>query len=124
VPQTVLAHSMEYILYAVIAFLVMLPAVFGENAGGFPRWVLANPFLLWIGKISYSIFLWHQPLLRVIAERGGGGIIPGAPYLSLTILIVPVSLGVGWLSYQLVERPSLRLKDRRSPAKACGHDQI
>jgi peptidoglycan/LPS O-acetylase OafA/YrhL len=118
VPQTVLAHSMEYILYAVVAFLVMLPAVFGENAGGFPRWVLANPFLLWIGKISYSIFLWHQPLLRVIAERGGGEIIPGYPYLSLTILIVPVSLGVGWLSYQFVERPSLRLKDWRLPAKA------
>src|SRR5205823_3056376 len=53
---------LETLAYGAIGFLVVIPAVFGEHAGGLPRRILALPGLLWIGLISYGIFLWHYPL--------------------------------------------------------------
>ncbi len=55
--------SASTILYALVALLVMLPAVFGEREGGLPRRLMGTRAFRWLGRISYGLFLWHAPLL-------------------------------------------------------------
>lgn len=53
-----------------------------------------------VGLISYSAYLWHQPLFAFAHIRSFD---PVGDALMLTLSIV--SLGLGWLSWRYVERP-------------------
>jgi peptidoglycan/LPS O-acetylase OafA/YrhL len=61
---------------------------------------LASPPMVWIGQISYPLYLWHWPLLVFFA------IIKFAPLTLLERgLIVGLSILLAWLTYRSVERP-------------------
>lgn len=107
---TLFTYTAEHLLFGAVAFLMLLPAVFGETRGGWPRRLLALPGLTWIGTVSYGVFLWHHPLLMEMGRRGLAETIPGAPFLSLALFLVPVSLACGAISYYAIERPLLRLR--------------
>jgi len=109
---TPLAHTVEHVLYAAVALLVMLPAVFGEAAGGGSRRFLASRTLAWIGAVSYGVFLWHQPLMVALDARGASRGIPGWPILALLLASLPLTFACAWLSYRLIERPALGLSAR------------
>ena len=59
--------------------------------------------LVWIGTISYGLYLWHYPIYSVFHGRGMTfkGILAG------TVL----SVAIASLSYYGLERPILRLKE-------------
>jgi peptidoglycan/LPS O-acetylase OafA/YrhL len=95
-----------------ISSLLLLPAVFGEAEGGWPRRILGHRFLTFMGLISYGIFLWHRPLLQAMSQAGWGQWIPGSAFIVLLILTLSASIGIGWLSYRFVETPAMRLRDR------------
>ena len=67
-------------------------------AAWFCRSVLASPPLVWIGLISYPLYLWHWPLLVFF------GIIKFAPLTLLERgLTVGLSFALAWLTYRFVE---------------------
>src|SRR5258708_9778139 len=69
-------------------------------AGWFCRSLLASPPLVWIGLISYPLYLWHWPLL------GFFGIIKFAPLTLLERgLSVGLSFALAWLTYRFGEIP-------------------
>jgi len=111
VPQSTFAYTAESLIYTAIAFFVMLPAVFGEHAGGLPRRMLRSRVLSWIGKVSYGVFLWHLPLLGALHGRFVSSLhLPMAQaFVVLALLIVPLALGLGWLSWRWIEVPALRV---------------
>jgi peptidoglycan/LPS O-acetylase OafA/YrhL len=82
-------------------------------AAWFCRCLLASPPLVWIGLISYPLYLWHWPLLVFF------GIIKFGP---LTLLERELTLGLSallaWLTYRFVESP-FRFS-RPSPLKIAG----
>ena len=110
--HTVWTWTFEQLAYVVISTLLLLPAVFGETAGGWPRRILGTRSLAFCGVISYGIFLWHQPLLAAMSQAGWGDWIPGSPFLALLIVTLPVSIAAGWASYRFVEAPAMRLRDQ------------
>lgn len=57
------------------------------------------PFV-WIGLISYSAYLWHQPVFA-FARHISLGEVPQSVFLALTVL----SLGLAYLSWRFVEQP-------------------
>jgi peptidoglycan/LPS O-acetylase OafA/YrhL len=116
--HTTLTWSLEQLAYVAIASLLLLPAIFGEGEGGWPRRLLATRVMAFVGRISYGIFLWHLPLVGWLAEHGGSDWIPGFPFLSLLVAGLAVSIPMGWLSYRLVELPAMRL--RREPPRRVG----
>ena len=63
--------------------------------------------LLWLGRISYSVYLWHVPVL-VAAQRLPAHL-PSGLLLVLALLVTAV---VAQVSYRLVERPGIRLGAR------------
>jgi peptidoglycan/LPS O-acetylase OafA/YrhL len=106
------ALTVQHVLYTIIALLVILPAVFGEAEGGWPRRILASRVLTGIGTISYGIFLWHFSLLSVCFRSFAADLVPGWPLLSVLLPGVPLTLVCGWLSYRAIERPALRAGSR------------
>lgn len=115
------AQSVEdHVLRGLIALFIVLPAVFGDGAGGVTRRVLDWAWLRWLGQISYGIFLWHLPLVIWLYAHG----VRSPPVLLLLTLGATIACAAA--SYYLVERPLLRFKDRRpdvsrrSPAGPVG----
>jgi peptidoglycan/LPS O-acetylase OafA/YrhL len=105
---TELRWNLEYVLYAAIAFFFVLPAVFGDDRGGWPRAVLAWKPLAWLGLISYGIFLWHLPLAEQFTDH-----LPHS-YALVTLTTAAAAIACATASYYLVEKPLLRFKDPKS----------
>ena len=70
------------------------------------RRVLSNGPLVWVGLISYPLYLWHWPMLSLASLHDGH-----FPARDLRIVIVLGSLALAWLTYQLVEKP-IRFRGR------------
>jgi peptidoglycan/LPS O-acetylase OafA/YrhL len=69
--------------------------------------VLESPPLVYIGGLSYSLYLWQQPFVN----RHAGSIVNAFP------LHLVCALGAAMLSYYLVEQPMLALRARRAARK-------
>jgi peptidoglycan/LPS O-acetylase OafA/YrhL len=105
----------EHVLFGAFAFFLLLPAVFGDDRGGWPRRVLANPVLAWLGLVSYGIYLWHASLMIWLDEEGATGWIAGLEFPGLLVFTTLFATACAAASYYLVERPLLRFKDPRRP---------
>ena len=55
----------------------------------------------WFGKRSYSLYLWHWPILIIAAEQAGKTTLPLRDNLGLILFAIVVSMA----SYRLVENP-------------------
>jgi peptidoglycan/LPS O-acetylase OafA/YrhL len=79
---------------------------------------LDSPALVGAGLCSYSVYLWHYPVILWLRGHNltiGGGF--GA-YL-VNLLVVAAAVGaLSWLSYNYVERPALRFKARSHVGKS------
>jgi peptidoglycan/LPS O-acetylase OafA/YrhL len=76
------------------------------------RVILQNPTAVWIGLISYPLYLWHWPLLAY-ANILEGGIDPPR---SIRILLVVLSIVLAWATLRFVEHP-VRRGQAVSPGK-------
>jgi peptidoglycan/LPS O-acetylase OafA/YrhL len=81
------------------ALLLMLQAVATR-----PRW-LDNAFMEFLGLISYSVYLYHQLVVQFVQNLG-------FRYRYALPLEIVATILVASVSYLLIERPALRLKDR------------
>jgi peptidoglycan/LPS O-acetylase OafA/YrhL len=100
----------QHLLEGAVALCLLLPAVFGDRAGGWPRRVLANRRLAWLGLISYGVFLWHLPIAVKLSGTGAADWLPIGGFLSLSVLTAAVAIPCAAASYYLLERPVLRFK--------------
>lgn len=84
--------------------LALLPAIFAFMIVASPeqdpvsKATLSNPVSQWLGNISYSLYLWHFPVL-IFAEAWF------APNNAQKIILIVIMLVLSHLSYRLVEEP-------------------
>jgi hypothetical protein len=83
----------------VIAGGVAIPRLGTERLIGLP------PFR-WLGRVSYSLYLWHWPILILAAEQAGKTTLS----LSTNLILVGVALAVSVASYVVIENPIRQLR--------------
>jgi peptidoglycan/LPS O-acetylase OafA/YrhL len=104
-------------LGAAIAFgAIIASLVLGTGVG--LRWLAWRP-LVWIGTITYGMYLWHIP---VIIWARGNGLLPGGALSALVAL--PISIALGASSWYLLERPFMNraARLRRTPGRSSASE--
>jgi len=99
------------VLYGVVAVLLVLPGVIGPERAGAIRRGMHSRVLMWLGLISYGIYLTHNAVLDQAFTSGHLRPMDStfAPLLAVTAggaVVAAVAL------HLLIERPALRLKER------------
>jgi len=97
------------LLPCVGAALIIAAGEGGSSIGG--RILSLRP-LVWVGLISYSLYLWHWPILvfgRIIANRDLDTV-ERAGLIGLTFI-------VAWISWRFVERPFRNARVARSESR-------
>ncbi len=78
-----------------------------------PIKLLVNPLTVWIGKLSYSVYLVHYGIAVLLWNFLGDKIPAGdVNYFLVFVLLTAITLPVSWLTYTLVEKPGIRLGKR------------
>jgi peptidoglycan/LPS O-acetylase OafA/YrhL len=83
-------------LFPVVGAVLLIHCARGTSAG----WLLSHRIPVFIGLISYSLYLWHWPII-VFAEYRLGHELSGLE----TVAAIACSLMVATLSWRYVERP-------------------
>jgi peptidoglycan/LPS O-acetylase OafA/YrhL len=109
--ETPVQYLATQLSFALISLLVMIPVLFGNPNAGAPRRLLARPSILWLGALSYGIYLWHVTIAYDLGFGGGDGSFLEV-YLGTLLLTIPLAAA----SYYVIERPmaSWQLRRRQS----------
>jgi peptidoglycan/LPS O-acetylase OafA/YrhL len=84
-------------LFPIIGSILILRA---GNLSWINRVILSNRPMLWIGLISYSLYLWHWPLLIL------AGILDlGTHLLEIRFILIFLSFFLAYLTYKYIEKP-------------------
>jgi len=79
------------------------------------RSILSSGIAVWFGSLTYTIYLFHGPLLEWASNTFGSETLQGNAPLKLALVLLTV---VGaWLVSVLVERPAIRLGHRIGSAR-------
>lgn len=91
--------------------LLAVPGVmlflWGARANSSLSRVVAHPSLVWIGLISYSLYLWHWPVI-VFLKIWNDAHEVGLTVWSLAVLAVCLTVPLSLASYQWIEQPLRR----------------
>ena len=109
-------------LMLVASPLIVLPALSATPSGVTGRILSFKP-LLWLGTISYGIYLYHVTIMAWLVDHHGTELGP-SPWLSLSAVSLGVTIVAAAGSWYVLESQALKLKSapwprrRREPARA------
>jgi hypothetical protein len=72
------------------------------------RFVLSQRLFVWVGLISFPLYLWHWPLLsfaRIISSE--------TPPVDVRVVLVVLSIALATLTYYLIEKPIRQSSSKR-----------
>ena len=100
-------------IFALSYGCVVLAALFGRPGGPVRRVFEWTP-LRWIGLISYSLYIWHEPLLLLLQNHLGPTLAGLNHALAIVLsggLVLVVSLVFCFFAYLLIEKPGMQLSE-------------
>jgi peptidoglycan/LPS O-acetylase OafA/YrhL len=96
--------------------VLVVGAVVSQARGGPLARLFSLPPLRAIGRYSYAMYVFHDPLFenigRPLLARWHPGPYPVPIALSFFVVMTAATFALAWCSYRVLERPFLRLKDR------------
>jgi peptidoglycan/LPS O-acetylase OafA/YrhL len=119
--QTYWSGSWIYFASSPVTALGSALLIWGCFAGSrIARRLLANRLVHVSGIVSYSLYLWHQPIIEWCARAFSNNTTEGHRAWLFALAVIASTLVASTLSYWFVERPSLRAMSRlrhRSPPR-------
>jgi peptidoglycan/LPS O-acetylase OafA/YrhL len=104
-PWTGFQYPFLNFLQGAAAVLLMIPVLFGNPNRGAPARLLRSRLLLWVGAISYGLYLWQ---VTPATDLGFGG--AGQGFLVVLLGTIAISVPLAAASYYFLERPLMRFK--------------
>jgi peptidoglycan/LPS O-acetylase OafA/YrhL len=95
-------------LPAVAGSALLIYAIHGSSRLGLVGAWLRSRLMVFVGLISYALYLWHWPLLAI--DRATR---IGTSPLCVRLLLIGCAVALAWLSYRFVEKPC-RLPDPKT----------
>ena len=86
--------------WAILPTLGAASLIYSGKHAWLNRNLLSNKLLVWIGLISYPLYLWHWPLLSFVRIMESE-----TPSANLRLWIILASFILAWLTYKFLERP-------------------
>jgi peptidoglycan/LPS O-acetylase OafA/YrhL len=108
-------------LIDLMGLCVVLPAVFGNQSRGAGRRILSAGPMLFLGAVSYGIYLWHVPLMDKMLTLNVFGSFSGPPranFFEITALTLVLTVAAASVSWYLLEKPLVRFSHRRHPVSS------
>lgn len=62
--------------------------------------LLSNKFMVWLGLISFPLYLWHWPILSFARIIEGN-----TPSFEIKIALISLSVVLAWVTYRYIENP-------------------
>lgn len=93
-------------MYSLVAIFLVAPAVLAARPGQPARVLLANRVAVWLGLISYGIYLWHEAFQDLYLRWTDRPALQ-APFLGMLVWTLAFSVLAGAASWYLVERPAM-----------------
>ena len=103
------AISVVGICAAVLIFLTVLPSHDGDRVNGLARVLEWGP-IRYVGLISYSVYLWHLPVILFLKEHGVLLKSGNAAFVGNLVIVGAVVLVLASITYSLVEKPAMNLR--------------
>jgi peptidoglycan/LPS O-acetylase OafA/YrhL len=111
--QTYWSGSLMYYASSPVTALGSALLIWGCFTGSrVARQLLANRLVHASGIVSYSLYLWHQPIIEWWARAFSNNTTEGHRAWLFALVVIVTTLAVSTLSYWLVERPSMRAMSR------------
>ena len=117
-PRTLVIPTLSQSLWRMaletaVSVLLVAPFALASRPESLRNRVLGNPVAAYLGRISYSFFLWHAPVITLQLKLTGAQPFQ-ADFTSVAVIsfVVTTLLSVG--SYHLIEVSALKLSRHRS----------
>jgi peptidoglycan/LPS O-acetylase OafA/YrhL len=102
-----------FLINAAIALCIDWAVTFPQGMVGRE---LNRTWVVWIGTLSYSIYLWQQPFLHFYSDPPAlTGPLPA--WFTHPVVALACTLACAMASFYLIERPCLKFRDRRASAR-------
>lgn len=113
-PERVFRETLRYTLLSAAVLIVIVNVLFSEKFSAVQA-VLNTSLLDWVGRLSYSIYVWHYAARSMLSVSSG-------EWWQNFVLWVTVTLLASAASYYLIEQPISEFRHRfgyRSPKHAA-----
>jgi peptidoglycan/LPS O-acetylase OafA/YrhL len=107
-PQYWDGHPVLFLRNLMIAGSSCLVVMATRHGSPLARLLLANRWIFFCGVVSYSLYLWHLPVIRALSKTAYFMNYTGYALAMYLIIATPLALLLAWLSYRYVELPFLR----------------
>ncbi|MEP3052259.1 MAG: acyltransferase [Erythrobacter sp.] len=99
--------QLRYPLITGLSVFAVLGCVWGTG-----RWKIAleNPMSQWLGSRSYSVYLWHYPLMGAASTIGIANGVRGAIYMSVATALALIAAEI---TFRTIERPLREARHRK-----------
>lgn len=101
------------VAFSFIALAFLIPIVLGRQDRGPVRALLGNRVMVWLGLVSYGVYIWHEAW-QIIYLRWTGNQPFNSPFLGMMAATVVLSVLAAAISFYAIERPAMRFGRRRT----------
>jgi peptidoglycan/LPS O-acetylase OafA/YrhL len=98
-PRGLFEAITKSVFYAVIAALVLAPPALGDQRGWYNRFLASRP-MVWLGEISYEIFLVHLVLMEIAMVEVLHKPVYTGSMAGLFVVTMAMTIPVAWLLHR------------------------